>query len=115
MNLLQETISAIPNNAEVLWVGSYDGNLAISWNEFTEIAKDIEYDEDYGSNKIPLDLVVVGKDWWLERSEYDGSEWWSLKKQPVIRDGNKFNNITEDDTSPDTLKSVQHEIQHKGE
>ena len=43
---------------------------------------DFEYDNGYGSEEIPLDLVVVGKDWWLERHEYDGSEWWEYKTIP---------------------------------
>lgn len=34
------------------------------------------------------DLVIVGKDFWLSREEYDGSEWWeehskhSIPKKP---------------------------------
>lgn len=26
--------------------------------------------------------MVVGDDWWLERHEYDGSEWWEFKRLP---------------------------------
>jgi len=25
----------------------------------------------------------VGDDWWLERHEYDGSEWWVFQKLPI--------------------------------
>ena len=24
-----------------------------------------------------------GSDWWLERGEYDGSEWWEFRREPV--------------------------------
>lgn len=26
------------------------------------------------------DLIVCGKNWWLERHEYDGAEWWEFKE-----------------------------------
>ena len=29
-----------------------------------------------------MDLLIVGKDFWLERVEYDGSEWWEFKTMP---------------------------------
>jgi hypothetical protein len=28
-----------------------------------------------------LDLIIVGDNWWLERKEYDGSEWFEFKKK----------------------------------
>jgi len=34
------------------------------------------------SGIIRNDLYVVGEDWWLERGEYDGSEWWEFKRLP---------------------------------
>lgn len=43
---------------------------------------DFEYDNGYGDSEIP-DIKIVGKDWWLERYEYDGSEWWEFKTLPV--------------------------------
>lgn len=43
---------------------------------------DFEYDNGYGAEEIPLDLIVAGKDWWIERHEYDGSEWWEYKSIP---------------------------------
>ena len=84
-NLLKETIEELRRNGkdekDVLWVGSSDGKYAISWEEFKKIA-DIEYDCKFGAQEIAEDLVVVGKDWWLERHEYDGSEWWAFKTLP---------------------------------
>lgn len=36
----------------------------------------------YYPTVIPLDFVIVGKDWWLERTQYDGSEWFEFKTKP---------------------------------
>jgi hypothetical protein len=85
MNLLKETITALLENGrlptDVLWVGSQDGTCFISWEDFSKIS-DIDYDNGYGGAQIPEDLVIVGSDWWLERGEYDGSEWWEFKTLP---------------------------------
>lgn len=82
-NLLVDTrITIISNNkdvADVQWVGSSDGQLAITWDEFVIIA-DVDYDCSFGAAEIAIDLVVVGSNWWLERHEYDGSEWWEFKE-----------------------------------
>lgn len=86
MNLLEETIDILKEQGitkdKVLWIGSSDGKLAISWNQFAELAKDIEYDEGFGGQEIANDLVVVGKGWWLDRFEYDGSERWEYNTAP---------------------------------
>jgi len=85
MNLLKETIEALKKHGktpeDVLWVGSKDGEYAISWKEFEEIA-DVEYDNGYGAAEIAYDLVVVGENWWLERKDYDGKEWWEYMEPP---------------------------------
>ncbi|WP_421354963.1 hypothetical protein [Streptococcus suis] len=47
-----------------------------------KVAKKTNYDSGYGSANVATDLVVVGKNWWLERGEYDGSEWWNYKESP---------------------------------
>ena len=28
--------------------------------------------------------MIVGWNWWLERREYDGAEWWELETKPII-------------------------------
>ena len=87
--LLQETIECLINNGkdltEVKWVGSKDGIRAITWAEFADIAV-FEYDSGFGGQKIASDLVIVGDNWWLERNEYDGSEWWEFKALPIKMD-----------------------------
>lgn len=92
-NLLEETIDFLKEHGkteeDVLWVGRNDdgcssdeaANVKNSWEWFKKKA-DFEYDDDLGINKISLSLVVVGKDFWLERHEYDGSEWFEFKTVP---------------------------------
>jgi hypothetical protein len=41
------------------------------------------YNNGYGSAEVPMNTVVVFKDGtWLERAEYDGSEWWEYRQIP---------------------------------
>ena len=42
----------------------------------------VEYDDGFGGQEIDPNLMIVGDDWWLERHEYDGSEWWEFKRLP---------------------------------
>jgi hypothetical protein len=87
MDLLKETIESLTASgktpAEVKWVGSKDGAIAGSWADFAAIAS-VDYDNGYGGQEVAKDLVVVGADWWLERAEYDGSEWWKFKSIPQL-------------------------------
>ena len=96
MNLLEETIECLNENgkqtSDVLWVGrnftkGYGENrehieYRSTWDDFC-LKANFRYDAGYGGNEIPMDLIVVGKDFWLERHEYDGSEWWEFKTLPV--------------------------------
>jgi len=86
-NLLTETLETLREHGikeeEIDWVGTRDGKYVATWEEFKEIAKDINYDNGYGAYYIALDLVIVLKNGcWLERQEYDGAEWWELKCVP---------------------------------
>jgi len=49
---------------------------------FVDIA-DIDYDWWYWAAEIATDLLVVWEGFWLERHEYDWSEWWEFKSTPV--------------------------------
>lgn len=88
-NFIEETVQTLIFNGkspeDVQWVGSSNGEFAIDWKTFIKIA-DVWYDAGYGSQKIARDLVVVGHTWWLERHEYDGSEFWEFKTIPHIQD-----------------------------
>jgi len=84
INFLKETIETLTDNGktpeDVLWCGYTAGYF--TWEEFKEKA-DFKYSNGFGGEEIDLDLLVVGKDFWLERHEYDGSEWWEFKSLPV--------------------------------
>lgn len=83
MNLLKETIEELKRNgkapSDVIWIGSE--NYWSDWENF-EYGANVEYDDGYGAPEVAENLLIVGKDWWLERHEYDGSEWWEFKQMP---------------------------------
>jgi hypothetical protein len=87
INLLQETTDKLIEHGlsphDILWVGSDDGEFVIDWDSFAAIS-DSEYDNVSLPCIVAPDLVVVGADWWLERQECDGAEWWEFKRIPVI-------------------------------
>ncbi len=89
MNLLEETLEKLIDNnrsaSDVEWCGCRE--FWFNWNHFVELAKDLDYHDGFGGNEIAMDLLVVGKDFWLERHEYDGSEWWEFKSMPDQPDG----------------------------
>jgi len=62
---------------DVVWCGSKQWGW-FTWDEFMKIAKDAKnsYDE------VACDLKIVGKNFWLERHEYDSDEWWEYKTLP---------------------------------
>lgn len=81
-----------------------DSDANISKSNFENVAKNTNYDNGFGGQRIASDLMIVGSDWWLERHEYDGSEWWEFKKAPkrfdntknVVRfDGGCWNTLSE--------------------
>lgn len=82
-NLLEETKIILAENGktinDIVWIGCKDFEIPIA--SFL-VLSDEEYDNGYGGNEVPLDLIIVGKDWWLERGEYDGAEWWEFKTLP---------------------------------
>lgn len=83
MNLLQETLEVLKNNEltpdDVYWVGTDKAHT--SWENFAKVA-DVTYDAGFGGQEVATDLIIVGQNWWMERHEYDGSEWWEFKQLP---------------------------------
>ena len=83
-NLLEETKATLAEYnldlKDVSWVGI--GLYRIPWEVFRRVA-DQFYDNGYGGAEVNENLIVCGDDWWLERHEYDGSEWWEFKRMPV--------------------------------
>lgn len=64
------------------------GGVLIDKDTFFDCAREVWYDNGFGSQSINETLLIVGKDWWLERAEYDGSEWWEYKEKPNKMDYN---------------------------
>ncbi|MDL2280340.1 hypothetical protein LJC10_00605 [Selenomonadales bacterium OttesenSCG-928-I06] len=79
-NLLKETIAILKEHGKTIedikWIGC--NAFKISLENFLEVA-DTEYDDGFGSPEVALDLVIVGDDFYLERSEYDGAEGWEYR------------------------------------
>jgi hypothetical protein len=83
-NLYEETMGILAVNGKTLddIVAVQGEDFAISIDEFIELSKQLDYDSGYGSAHVATDLVIVGDGWWLERREYDGSEWWEFRAAP---------------------------------
>jgi len=83
-NLWEETIGKLAvhdkNFDDVMYIQGSD--FGITKENFEQVAKKSEYYSGFGSAEVAEDLVIVGDDWWLERNEYDGSEWWEYKEKP---------------------------------
>ena len=114
-NLLQETLEELKKHGkspkDVRWVGSKDGEFAISWEEFEKIA-DVEYYRWYGAENVAIDLVVVGDDWWLERYVCEGFEMWEFKTQPRKRpDAKKFTRVIIDAGDGECLRDLNKKVE----
>lgn len=89
INLLEETVAILSRHdketTDVLYVT--DGAVYSVWPQFKVWATGLNYNDGYGGAVVNQNLKVVGEGWWLERGEYDGSEWWVFKtmpKQPTL-------------------------------
>lgn len=87
MNLLEETREELAEHGK-----TFDDVVAVCGGEF-QITKenflflaDATYDSGYGAQEVANDLLVIGSDFWLERHEYDGSEWWEFKQMPKYKE-----------------------------
>ena len=106
-NLLEETLEIMQNHGksikDVKFVRCdwkvYDYDLEhykeyeyyMSWEDFASMANRF-YDSSYGGTEVKDNLQVVSENWWLERHEYDGSEWWEFKSLPTQpKEYKKFN------------------------
>lgn len=113
MNLLKETEQKLSDMGkawtDVEWIGGKD--FTISVENFKEIAKATDYDSGYGSQAIARDLVIVGNGWWLEREEYDGSEWWTFMTQPTRpRTEKTVKSLGNNETMWETLETINREF-----
>ena len=54
---------------------------------------DFQYDNGYGGQQVYGMVWLKEENTWMERGEYDGSEWWEYKKCPKVPDELKANNL----------------------
>jgi hypothetical protein len=86
--LLWETMQFMEEHGktpdDVMWVGTADGSIVSSWMTFFKMA-DFLYESDHvGIDPvINPELVVVGRDWWMERGRNEYAEFWEFKRLPV--------------------------------
>lgn len=91
-NLWEETINKLENYSikwEDVTAVILEGDCVITKENFEEVARRTNYDNGFGLAEIPSNLKILGWNWWLERAEYDGSEWWELKTMPIIPNDTK--------------------------
>lgn len=60
--------------------------VGYSEEEFDKFMKSLDFEYDAGYGMQELDGLVWLDNGWLERGEYDGSEWWAFKSRPEIPD-----------------------------
>ncbi|MBE6081491.1 MAG: hypothetical protein E7205_02245 [Tissierellaceae bacterium] len=78
-------------------------------DKFIELA-DVIYDDGYGSVEVATDLIIVGKDFFMIREEYDGSEWWEYYSMDMFQKPKKELKITKlVGGMEDTLKEFNNE------
>lgn len=88
---------------DVLYIQGED--FKVTKENFEIVAKKTDYDSGFGAQHVATDLVLVGDGWWIERCEYDGSEWWEFKTIPTEKD--KVEHIYHLDNGMwDTLKEL---------
>ncbi len=82
-NLLKETDAVLAENGK-----TFDDLIAVTGHDFQfpvsvfRTLADTDYDSGYGAPEVAEDMVLIGDGFWLERHEYDGSEWWEYKEMP---------------------------------
>ena len=85
-NLLKETEEILAEHGrkldDIRFIKTSNGDFRPS--NGGRIFLNVNYDSGFGGNEIDLNLKIVGDDWWLERHEYDGSEWWEFKTLPTF-------------------------------
>ena len=97
-NAKKELIKYIPNGylidcAQIMngnsWDDEYDKIVNLKKNYSSEDYEkfleslNFEYDSGYGSQELH-GFVWFSDGSWMERSEYDGSEWWVHKSRPEL-------------------------------
>ena len=83
INLLYDTLRILEENgktpADVRFVAN--GEECGTWEQFSYQA-DRCYPDCWHGPFVANWLIIVGDNWWLERGECSGSEWWEFKTLP---------------------------------
>ena len=87
-NLLEETKECIAEAGktpeDIKFIGSTNSGYSCTWQEYVVLA-DVDYDDGFGGQEVATDLKVIFTDGtYMERGEYDGSEWWIFNKPQTI-------------------------------
>jgi hypothetical protein len=83
-NVLYDVVEMLSQNGikdenEILWCGTISKKA--SWEEFKKVAKNSFYSCSWN---IDYALIIVGKDWWLERAVEDTDYfYWEFKRYPI--------------------------------
>jgi hypothetical protein len=75
---------------------------------------DFEYDNGFGGQELFGTIWLMKENTWLERGEYDGSEWWAYKECPKIPDHLKRMKERNFSTSPKSILSRMDPCQPSG-
>ena len=94
-----EELEDVLENIEKVVSGIKAINIAIINRDYEKIVHvkrvedlsllNVEYDDGYGSQELE-GIVLFDDGTWLEREEYDGSEWWRFLATPTIEDVHNF-------------------------
>ena len=85
MNFLKGTIKMLKEHGktskDVRWIGSSEDHFYFTWKDFEKLA-DVEYDVDDIWQRVARDLIIVGKDWWIEQAANEIITHQKLKAPP---------------------------------
>lgn len=84
INLLEETEKFLQfynkTLSDVKFV--FGNDYRVSVDNFVEVAKDTYYDSGLGVQEVAKDLVLIGKDFYATRYEFEGIEGWEYTAIP---------------------------------
>lgn len=91
--LLQVLKSIEKNQSDISWMLVYTQSYSDISEAFTTIDDlGFTYDNGYGSQEL-FGIVYFNDGTWLERGEYDGSEWWEHITTPTLEQWKERYNI----------------------
>lgn len=87
VNLLKETIDVLHRHnkklSDITQMCDSEKRVYRDVNE-EDLKEFLDMNYNYGHGLVEINpfLTLIGKDFWLERAEYDGREWWEYKALP---------------------------------